>query len=319
MFGYCPMEHVHCACKAGSALYKPPLSIEGTTIHLRYPMKNPLIILGILLPLGTTSSLVQASPSYEYCKDSVVVWTPEHLNFKPQLPNTHRPGETCIRKTIFNVKHSNWMESIRLPEKLEQLEIRNNSYVPHDTLKIHGPIDGVPGEPLKLASGRALGAWFTSSLGRTVLNVDDHDMLTVPNQPQWSIPTPNRLVTRYQLRNGEHSRNMEFPASAKAFDTIVIRNIATTPTDVLGKNTAFPGQRMTVLPGDEARAEFDPVSRHWNWVHTPYYKREIGKWTPRVASRTLIELEDGQWRSVVRLASGHDRDRIIVRSDATWD
>ncbi|WP_432591639.1 hypothetical protein [Stenotrophomonas maltophilia] len=281
-------------------------------------MKNSLIILGVLLPLGTTSSLVQASPSYEYCKDSFVVWTPESLNFKPQLPDTHRPGETCIRHTIFRAKHLNWMENIRLPENSQYLDIQNDSAVANDTLKIHGPINEVPGEPFKLASGRTLEAWHTHR-GSTVLSVNMIDKLTVPNQLQWSIPAPNRLVTRYRLENGKHARNIELPANAKAFDTIVIYNMASTQTDVLGKNTAFPGQRMTVLPGDTVRAEFDPVTRHWSWVHAPYHKMEIGKWGWRLSSRALVELGDGHWRAVVRLPSGYDRDRIIVRSDATWD
>ncbi|WP_414603868.1 hypothetical protein [Stenotrophomonas sp. FR012] len=277
-------------------------------------MTNFRISLGILASLA----IAPAYAKFPDCPGQI--WIPSLLEFKEQLPDTHRPGDTTCRITKFSNGFGGSMDSVRLPERLALLRISNAVPVKDHALKIYGPIHGVPGEPLKLPNFSSID-FSTRSPGQAAWLEDHFDaQLHVPNQNHWRIPQNTQLVSMVTLRNGKHARELELPGRAKAYDTIAIHNQATSPTEVLGVQTDFPKQRLTVMPGQSARAEFDPATNKWNWVHAEYYIKQRREWMERISSRSIVELSDGEWYDLLTLPRTRaDRDRTIIRSDANWE
>lgn len=275
-------------------------------------MKRSRTTLGLALCLASTSA-VAAAP---YC--GTTYWTPEDIGFKEQLPNVYLPPNVDCRVTEFYVGERDWMDKIRLPEELRLLDIINNATASGKTLEIHGPIWNVPGEPLKLAAGRSV--LFSSRKQGGLTFPFSNPTQSPPNAPRWQIPANSDLISVIELRDGKHAGELTLPPAGKAFDSITITNKAAWTTQVLGANTPFPGQRMDVEPWESVRVEFDPVARQWMWVHAPYKKKPVKDHDLRIASRTVVELQDGDWASpLVPPRKPYDRDRIILRSNATWD
>lgn len=275
-------------------------------------MKHSHTALGLALCLATTSAFA----AHPYCKTTY--WTPEKLGFKEQLPNTYSPPGVDCMITEFSVNDRDWMDKIRLPHELKILDIINNATASGRTLEIHDSIWDVPGTPLKLAAGRAI--HFSSRLKGQPAHAWDRTSQSPANAPRWQIPRNSELISIIDLRDGKHAGELVMPADGKAFDSITVKNNATLATKVLGAHTPFPGQRMDVASGEAVRAEFDPIARQWMWVHAPYKEKRVRDRYYRVASRTVMELQDGEWASPVAPPSNaYDRDRIILRSNATWD
>ncbi|HFF5942076.1 hypothetical protein ACSYAO_002226 [Stenotrophomonas sp. STK16_22] len=275
-------------------------------------MNRSRTTLGLALCLAITPVLAAGSN----CRTTY--WTPETIGFKEQLPNTSTPPGVGCMLTEFSVNDRNWMDKIRLPHAFGPLDIINNAASSEKTLEIHDSISGVPGKPLKLAAGRAI-SFLSRKSGQSVYTWDSSSQ-SPPNTSRWQIPRNSQLISIIDLRNGKHAGELILPSVGKAFDTITIENNATSATKVLGTHTPFPGQRMDVASGEAVRAEFDPFARRWMWVHAPYREKKVKDRYHRVASRTVMELQDGEWASPVTPPSvAHDRDRIILRSSATWD
>ncbi len=274
-------------------------------------MKRSHITLGLALCLATTPAFAAST----HCK--TIYWTPETIGFKEQLPNTHTYPIEC-RVTEFSVNDRDWMDKIRLPHDFGSLEIINNATSGRKTLELHDLISGAPGKPLKVAAGRSI--YFSGRGYKQYASPWGSTSQSPPNTSRWQIPRNSELISIIGLRDGKHARELVLPSDGKAFDTITIENNATFPTKVLGAHTPFPGQRMDVATGESVRAEFDPVARQWMWVHAPYKERSVQDPYSRVASRSVLEIRDGEWASIVRPpVNAYDRDRMILRSDATWD
>lgn len=277
-------------------------------------MKRSRITLGLALLLATTPAFAKSS----HCK--INYWTPEKIGFKEQLPNTDWPKEGQCLYTEFSVSDGDWMDRIRLPHKSTYLEIINNATSSEKTLEIHDRIKGAPGKPLKLAAGRAIS--FLARMNGEDVSTFDKILQNPPNVLRWQIPSNSELLSIISLRDAKHARELILPSDGKAFDTITIENNATFATTVLGTNTPFPGQRMGVATGEVVRAEFDPIARQWMWAHAPYKMKELRDEHERVAARSILELRDGHWAHAVAPPAprkSRDRDRLIVRSSATWD
>ncbi len=274
------------------------------------------ITLGLLASL-TAAPAFAALPNCPY-----QFWSPPSLKYKEKLPNTHAPGDNTCRNTELSITDWYWMDRVELPDRFRNLRIKNMSVYPSSVVEIQGPIYNVPGGPLKLPSGESIefhanatgseGAWleWQSSLE-----------LSVPNQQRWQIPTSKHLVSFVVLRDGQHARELLLPNQGTAYQTIVIDNLATTPTEVLGGGTDFLDQRITVHRKQLARAEYDPARKVWTWVHEPYYHNNDPRtWEHRVSSRTIVEFSDGKWAGLITLPrTRSDRDRMIYRSSASID
>jgi len=274
-------------------------------------LKRSHTTLGLVLCLATTSAFAE----HPYCKTTY--WTPGKLGFNEQLPNTYMPPGVDCMITKFSVSDRDWMDKVRLPHEFRLLDIMNNATGSGKTLEIHGSIFDVPGPPLKLAAGRAI---YSSSRKKGQPAFVNRTWQNPANVPRWQIPPSSELISIIDLRDGKHAGELMLPPDGKAFDSIIIKNSATLPTKVLGTHTPFPGQRMDVASGESVRAEFDPIARQWMWVHAPYKEKRVGDRYYRVASRNVMELQDGEWFSQVAPPSNaYDRDRIILRSNATWD
>ncbi|WP_422351907.1 hypothetical protein [Stenotrophomonas sp. AR026] len=273
-------------------------------------MKHSHTTLGLVLCLATM-------PAYAACETTY--WTPEKLGFKEQLPNTYKPpGVNCMR-TEFSVNDRDWMDRIRLPHEFKLLEIINNATSGAKTLEIHDLIGGAPGKPFKVAAGRSI-SFMSRYSNAQYATPWESTFQTVPNAPRWQIPRNSALISVIHLSDGKHAKELVLPSDGNAFDTITISNYATTATTVLGTHTPFPGQRLTVATGESVRAEFDPVARQWMWVHAPYKERSVKDPYSRVGSRSVLEIKDGDWASIARPpTNAYDRDRMILRSNATWD
>ncbi|HFK2945191.1 TPA: hypothetical protein ACGY8F_000091 [Stenotrophomonas maltophilia] len=244
--------------------------------------------------------------------------TPEEIGFKEQLPNVYHPPNVDCMITEFAVNDRSWMDRVYLPSELRFLDIVNNATASEKTLEIHGPIWRVPGQPFKLAAGRSV--IFSSRTGDGLTSPAKNETTFSANVPRWQIPSSSELISLIVLADGKHAAELTLPPDGKAFDSITVINEATLPTQVLGANTPFPGQRMDVEPWESVRVEFDPVARQWMWVHAPYKKKPVKDHDLRIASRTVVELQDGDWASpLVPPRKPYDRDRIILRSNATWD
>ncbi len=275
-------------------------------------MKRSRTTLGLALCLATAPALA----AHPYCKTTY--WTPEKLGFKEQLPNTYKPPGVDCMITEFSVNDRNWMNRIRLPHEFTNLEVINNATSSGSPLEIHDSIWNVPGKPLKLGAGRAI--HFSSRKKGQPAHAWDRTSQSPPNTSRWQIPRNGELISIIQLRDGKHAGELVLPSDGKAFDSITIENNATWATTVLGTHTPFPGQRTDVASGESVRAEFDPMARQWMWVHVPYKEKSVRDRNARVASRSVMELRDGEWASPVGPPSyALDRDRIILRSNATWD
>ncbi len=275
-------------------------------------MKRSRTPLGLALCLAT----LPAFAAHPYCM--TIYLTPQKIGFKEQLPDTYKhPGLGCWI-TEFLVNDRNWMDRIRLPHQSTPLHVINNATASGKTLEIHDLIGGAPGKPLKVAAGRAIS--FLSRNNGQYASTWDSTSLSPPNASRWQIPRNSELISIIGLRDGKHAGELILPSDGKAFDTITIENNATLATTVLGAHTPFAGQRMSVASGEAVRAEFDPVARQWMWVHAPYKQKSVRDRYYRVASRSVMELRDGEWASPVSPPmTAHDRDRIILRSDATWN
>ncbi len=271
------------------------------------------------ITLGLLATLATAPAFAKFPNCPTQYWSPSSLQHKEQLPDTHRPGESGCKVTELGLSDYQWMETVRLPKKFALLRIANRSTSPDHVLKINGRISGIAGEPLNLPGGRTL-EFMMSSIDGAFFEDDYEHRLKVPNQWNWQIPANKHLVSIIDMRNGSHVHRLTLPASGNAFDTISINNYATNATEIYGTHTQFPEQKLTVMPGQRARAEFDPKTRKWNWVHSEYYLLRRDQWDKRVSSRSIVELYDGQWSSMITLPLGaSDRDRRIVRSEASWD
>lgn len=263
-------------------------------------------------------TLLAAEPAIAFPDCPTQYWSPSSVGHKEQLPNTHRPNENNCKITEFRVDDHQWMNSVRLPSEFSLLRIINSSLDSGKTLKIYGAVQGVAGDPLKLAAGRSID--FRGRSKGHAAWLQHPELHTAPNQPQWQIPRNSGLISNVTLRDGKHAGQLILPATGSAFDTITIHNASSTETNVLGTHTAFPGQRMTVLPNSTARAEFDPVAKQWDWVHAPYSVRTLAQRYQRISSRSILELYDGEWIGRVPLPlTRYDRDRHIILSDADWD
>ncbi|WP_447897159.1 hypothetical protein [Stenotrophomonas sepilia] len=271
------------------------------------------------ITLGILASLAAAPAFAKFPNCPMQYWSPSSLQHKEQLPDTHRPGESGCKVTELGLSDYQWMEAVRLPTKFALLRIANRSTSPDHVLKINGRISGIAGEPLNLPGGRTLEFMMSSNDG--AFFEDDYEYrLKVPNQWNWQIPANKHLVSIIDMRNGSHVHGLTLPASGNAFDTIAINNHATNATQINGTYTQFPKQKLTVMPGQSARAEYDAKTRKWNWVHSEYYLLRPDQWDKRVSSRSIIELYDGEWTSTLALPLGaSDRDRRIIRSDASWE
>ncbi|HEL3193711.1 TPA: hypothetical protein UMF74_000316 [Stenotrophomonas maltophilia] len=277
-------------------------------------MKRSRTTLALALCLATTPAFA----AHPYCKTTY--WTPEKLGFKEQLPNTYKPPGVDCMITEFSVNDGNWMDKIRLPHELKLLEIINSATSSGKTLEIYGSIWYVAGEPLKLAAGRTIE--FSSRNRDKPAFAWDSTSHSPPNASRWQIPRNSTLISIIRLADGKHARELILPPDGNAFDTITIENNATLSTRVLGTHTPFPGQRMNVASGEAVRAEFDLVARQWMWAHAPYKMKELRDEHKRVASRSIMELRDGSWAHAVAPPApeiSHDRDRLIVRSNAAWN
>lgn len=276
-------------------------------------MSSTRILLGLL-------AISTAGPAFAEFPDCPTQhWTPASLQYKEQLPNTHRPGEPACKITQLSIGYQDWMGSVRLPETFGLLRIANTSTSSKDVLDIRGPIMGLPGEPFRLPSGRSIE--FAVGGATNALLEDNHlYQLTVPDQPRWQIPANKYLISMVNLHDGMHAPELLLPGTATAYETVAIHNQATVPTNVLGAHTAFPGQRLTVLPGQSARAEFDAIAQQWHWTHVPYDLKTGAQWRQRTSARSLVQLHDGNWNAQVVLPDApFDRDRVAIRSDATQE
>ncbi|HBP02289.1 MAG TPA: hypothetical protein DD677_03740 [Stenotrophomonas sp.] len=236
------------------------------------------------------------------------------------MPNTHGFWDVVpsCQMTKFSVTDGDWIDKIRLPDSFNLLDVINNATSSGKTLEIHDSITYVAGTPLKLAAGRAL--HFSSRHASGEAYPWSKTFQSVPNSTQWQIPRNSDVIAHYKLSDGRHAPELILPPDGQAFDTITIENNATFTTTVLGTHTAFPDQRITVASGESVRAEFDPVARQWMWVHAPFKKKPVYNRNARVSHRTVMELQDGEWASLVGPpSSAFDRDRLILRSNATWD
>lgn len=275
-------------------------------------MKRSRTTFALALCLASTPAFA----AHPYCKTTY--WTPASIVFQERLPNTSTPPGVDCMITEFSVNDWSWKDKISLPHEFKLLDIINNATYSGKTLEIHDSIWNVPGKPLKLAAGRSI--FFSSRIKGQPAIAQDRTSLSPSGTLRWQIPRNSEVISIIDLRDNKYASELILPPDGKAFDSITIENNSTLGTAVLGAHTPFPDQHMDLAPGNVVRVEFDPIVRKWMWAYAPYKEKRVKDHYKRIAPRTVMELKDGDWVSPVVLPSyAHDRDRVIVRSSATWD
>ncbi|MDR0181694.1 M12 family metallo-peptidase [Lysobacter arvi] len=174
---------------------------------------------------------------------------------------------------------------------------------------------------LALARNVSYTLQFSASTGRWTMSGDGVSHFTPLGQGA-AIPDNPRRIAYYSMADGNWVPTVTLPGAADDGTVLVVRSTATYGAQIAPTHQLF-ANTTAIRTGDSYTFVYRQAQSAWALASAPVRRlidKQIVSGVPSPTTpRTLIEFWDGNWTDTIRLpALAGDRDRITVRSQATW-
>ncbi|MDA3491729.1 metallopeptidase, partial [Acinetobacter sp. AOR33_HL] len=265
---------------------------------MNFKLKTSLIIGAIV-----ASSLVYAA----------TVLSPNQNNNSGSIPSGYSDLE-------FNLANGNWVKNLTLPtsaNNLDKITIRSSaaysSYL--DTSNTNIPL-----EVLKINSGDVYQFIFNSSQNKWIAQLAT---VSPTNGATYEVvPLTTASMQKVLIQNEKWAQTIALPSDVRDGTTVQVVSTASASSDIDKTNLLFPSS-FTLKNGSEYWFKYYSALGKWVPEYIKPQKlnvQQIGTSLATVNSPlTEVSFGDGNWVSNFTLPStASDRDRIIIKSTATW-
>lgn len=221
-------------------------------------------------------------------------------------------------RLIFETDNGNWTKTITLPSYPRHNDVVSLRARAAWESEVNALLTTFPTRNLRVAQGdqfeftysATTKLWAVASNGFRALN---------PNGSGATIADYPARLTRYSMRDADWAPEIFLPRLAKDGDLISIGSAATWSSKVNAGNALF-ASTFTVKTGDTYLFSYRGSFGKWVPEYAPVRAIPAASSVPPSTSpRAAMTVSDAAFFSDVGLpASAGDRDRVVIRSAATW-
>lgn len=221
----------------------------------------------------------------------------------------------------FNLSNGNWVQNLSLPSSANDKDVITISSQAGYASYLDASNTDLPLESLTIRQGQTYRFIFNKAINQWRVN----PVVSYPSNGvnDFVVISNNEMIQKVHVRNGQWARQITLPSNVAEGTLINVVSEAGYDSSINTSNLLFPSSYI-LKNGDSFWFKYSKELSKWVPENVSPYQlkaQDVGsKITTIKAPLTEVIFADGNWIPSLELPqNAKDRDRIVVKSSATWE